>query len=126
MAVSFTPAIKGIDIVAYLVKDVDRAKAFYRDTLGMPVSLDYGPQGAEFTLGDGATFGLWDPGEGGFQPSSGVMFAVDDVRTAVDQLKQAGVEFEADGAVHEFPACFMAMAKDTEGNGFILHQRKSA
>ena len=125
MTVTYKPAIKGIDIVAYLVKDVDRAKTFYRDTLGLPLTLDYGPQGAEFTLGDGATFGIWDPGEGGFTPSGGVMFAVDDVKSAVDYLTQAGVVFDSGGAVHEFPVCSMAMAKDSEGNGFILHQRKN-
>lgn len=52
-------AIKGIDITAYLVKDVDRALRFYRDTMGLKVTQEYGGQGAEFTLADGATFGIY-------------------------------------------------------------------
>ncbi len=119
-----SPAITGIDITVYLVEDVERAKSFYRDTLGLPMGTDYGPQGAEFELSDGMTFGIWK-GDGPFRPSDGsVMFAVSDIKAAVEYYKARGVTIDDDGAVHEFPVCFMAMAKDSEGNGFILHQRK--
>jgi hypothetical protein len=32
---------------------------------------------------------------------------------------------EDDGAIEESPVRFMAFGTDTEGNNFILHQRKS-
>ena len=115
-------AITGIDITTYLVKDVPRAIAFYRDTLGLPVTLEYGGQGAEFTLADGVTFGLWKMEDGSWRPSGGVMFAVGDLPAAVKLYKERGVKFEE--GVHESPGCFMAFGEDSEGNSFILHQRK--
>ena len=124
MPVANSTSIKGIDIVTYLAQDADRAKAFYRDLLGLPVSTDYGPQGAEFELADGATFGIWKMTDGSFRPSGGIMFAVDDLKAAVAGYKSRGVSFEDDGAIEETPACFMAFATDPEGNTFILHQRK--
>jgi predicted enzyme related to lactoylglutathione lyase len=124
MPVLDSTAIRGIDIVTYLAQDGERAKAFYRDTLGLALTTDYGPLGAEFDLNDGSTFGVWQMDDGPFRPSGGVMFAVDDVRAAVERYKAAGVTFEADGDVEETPVCFMAFGTDTEGNTFILHRRK--
>jgi predicted enzyme related to lactoylglutathione lyase len=42
----------------------------------------------------------------------------------VAELRGRGVAFQADGEIEETPVCFMAFATDSEGNGFILHQRK--
>jgi predicted enzyme related to lactoylglutathione lyase len=122
MSVTNATIIKGIDITVYSAQNGERAKTFYRDVLGLPVTVDYGPQGAEFTLGDGTTFGVWQMDGGTFAPTSGVMFAVDDIRAAVEVLRTRGVPFA--GEIDETPACFMAFAKDTEGNSFIVHQRK--
>ncbi len=124
MTVANAHAIKGIDIVTYLAQDAPRAVAFYRDVLGLPISREYGDQGAEFELPDGASFGVWKMDDGTFTPSSGVMFAVDDLREAVPAFRARGVTFEMDGAIDDTPVCLMAFAKDTEGNGFVLHQRK--
>jgi predicted enzyme related to lactoylglutathione lyase len=88
------------------------------------ISSDYGPQGAEFELKDGATFGVWKMSDGSFRPGGGIMFAVDDIKSAVGEFKGRGVSFEDDGAIEETPVCFMAFATDPEGNTFILHQRK--
>ena len=115
-------AIKGIDIHAYLVKDPARATAFYRDTLGLPVSTQM-EQGAEFELADGSTFGVWHMQDGSWHPSAGVMFAVDDLRTAAGHYKERGVKF-LDGPF-DTGSCFMAVCEDTEGNSFILHERKA-
>ncbi|MGD0473189.1 MAG: VOC family protein [Candidatus Velthaea sp.] len=124
MSAAGLTVIKGIDIVTYLAQDADRAKAFYRDTLGLRVTTDYGSQGAEFELTDGTTFGVWKMTDGSFEPTRGIMFAVDDLASAVAEFKKRGVAFEDDGAIEETPACFMAFAGDPEGNTFILHQRK--
>ncbi len=127
MAVASKTAIRGIDITTYLVKDVERAKAFYRDTLGMKVTMDYEGPGAEFTFGDGTTFGIWKMSDGSWHPSGGVMFGVEDINAAVDYYKSRGVKFEDEGgkAVSENPVCYMAFAEDSEGNNFMLHQHKS-
>jgi predicted enzyme related to lactoylglutathione lyase len=124
MAVADATAIEGIDIVTYLVQDGERAKAFYRDKLGLAMTKDYGAQGGEFELSDGTAFGLWKMRDGSFRPSSGVMFAVDDIKAAVKRYAARGVAFEDGGAIEETPVCFMAFATDSEGNEFSLHQRK--
>jgi predicted enzyme related to lactoylglutathione lyase len=121
MATTTKTQIKGIDLTGYLVKDPKAAIAFYRDVLGLePTAVDDEGRGAEFTLADGTTFGVWkEPGAavGGF-----VMFTVDDAKAAVAELRGRGLQIsDAD----ETPVCFMAFAKDPEDNAIIIHQRKA-
>lgn len=118
-------AVTGMDVSGYMVKDAKRAMAFYRDVLGLEPSLVY-PQdaGAEYEFGDGTTFSLW--GGGGrvmpFQPSNGILFAVDDLPAAVSAIKARGVAIDGEW---ETPVCTMAMIHDTEGNIVVLHKRKT-
>ncbi|HZY96989.1 MAG TPA: VOC family protein [Candidatus Cybelea sp.] len=113
-------AITGIDLAAYLVKDPDRAIAFYRDVLGMaPTAVDDQGRGAEFTLPDGSTFGVWKPDDGG--TGGAIMFAVDDARAAVEHYRGRGLQLSD---VMESPVCHMAFGTDPEGNAIIIHQRK--
>jgi predicted enzyme related to lactoylglutathione lyase len=107
-----------------MVKDAARAIAFYRDVLGLePVTVYPDGRGAEYELADGTTFGLW--GGGGFvipfQPSNGILFAVDDFDAAVAALEARKIPILMQ---HETPVCFMAMISDTEGNSVTLHKRK--
>ena len=117
--------IRGMDLSGYMCKDAPRAIAFYRDLLGLePSSIYPDDRGAEFDLPDGTTFGLW--GGGGkvmpFQPSNGILFAVDDLALAVAALGARGIAVTYQT---ETPACFLAMFGDSEGNTVTVHQRKS-
>ena len=49
------------------------------------------------------------------------MFAVPDIQQAVEYYRGRGVEIEGP---EESPVCHMAFGEDSEGNNFILHQRK--
>lgn len=115
--------IKGIDLAGYMVKDAPRAIAFYRDVLGLePVTVYPENRGAEYELPDGSPFGLW--GGGGafpFQPSNGILFAVDDLDACTANLEARGIPVVTQ---LETPNCRMAMILDTEGNSIFLHQRK--
>lgn len=118
--------ITGLDLSGYMVKDAARAIAFYRDVLGLePVKVYPENRGAEYEFADGTTFGLW--GGGGavmpFQPSNGILFAVDDFDAAVAAVKARGIPVHME---HETPFCFMAMLSDTEGNLVTLHKRKAS
>lgn len=112
--------VTGTDIAGFLVRDPDAMIAFYRDKLGMqPTEVDDQGRGAEFTLADGSTFGVWktESGDtGGF-----TMLAVDDINAAREAMIARGVQFSP---VDESPVCHMAFAKDPEGNAVIIHQRK--
>ena len=112
--------IKGIDISAYLVRDPQAQIAFYRDVLGMkPTEIDDQGRGAEFTLADGSTFGVWRPEEGG--SGGAIMFAVDDAKAAVEAYRTRGLRLSD---IMESPVCFMSFGQDPEGNSIIIHQRK--
>jgi predicted enzyme related to lactoylglutathione lyase len=115
-----TGPITGVDIVAYFTNDPEQSIAFYRDVLGMtPTEIDEHGRGAEFTLSDGSTFGVWRPDE----PASGaaVMFAVGDIHDALPRLRERGAQLSE---AEETPACFMAFGRDPDGNTIIIHQRK--
>lgn len=113
--------IKGIDISAYLVRDAQAQIAFYRDVLGMtPTEIDDQGRGAEFTLADGSTFGVWKPEDG--ETGGAIMFAVDDAKKAVEHYRSRGLELSD---IMESPVCFMSFGQDPEGNSIIIHQRKA-
>lgn len=115
-----TNLITGVDIFAAFTSDPQTSIAFYRDVLGItPTAIDDKARGAEFTLSDGSTFGVWQPE----QPATGacVMFAVRDIHSAVQLLRQNGAQLSEP---EETPACFMAFCKDPDGNTVIIHQRK--
>ncbi|MGZ3497284.1 MAG: VOC family protein [Vulcanimicrobiaceae bacterium] len=115
-------AITGIDLMAYLVSDPARSIAFYRDVLGMtPTAVDDQGRGAEFTLADGMTFGVWRPDEGEKTSGGTVMFAVDDVHAAIARFRERGLKVSDP---MESPVCFMAFGDDPDGNPIIIHQRK--
>ena len=116
--------LRGIDLSGYMCVDAARAIAFYRDVFGLEPSLLYPDnRGAEFELPDGTTFGLW--GGGGnvmpFQPSNGILFAVDDLQAALANLAGRGIPVRYQT---ETPLCTLAMIADSEGNTVTLHQRK--
>ena len=115
--------IVGIDIMEYHARDPQRLVAFYRDVLGLqPTDVDGQGRGAEFTLADGTTFGVWKPDESDAFSTARVMFAVPDIAAAV-------AEFRSRGATLSDPLqssmCHMSFGQDPEGNQFVLHQRKN-
>ena len=115
-------ALRGIDIHTYLVKEPARAIAFWRDTMGLVPTWEM-EDGAEFGLPDGSTFGLWKMDDGSWVAGNGIMFAVDDVASTAAALRAKGARVAEH--IEETPVCFMGFAEDSEGNRFILHQRKT-
>ena len=112
--------IIGLDISVYHTMDPKRSIAFYRDVLGLqPTEVDE-DQGAEFTLADGSTFGVWKPDE---DASGGiVMFAVPDIKAAVAEFRARGLALSDP---FETGVCHMSFGKDPDGNAFVIHQRKN-
>jgi predicted enzyme related to lactoylglutathione lyase len=114
--------ITGIDFFDYPTRDAARAIAFYRDILGMTPSMtDEQGRGAEFTLPDGSTFGVWNYDEGVKTSGGMAMFAVGDIDAAVALFRERGAVL-SDPV--ETEVCFMSFGEDPDGNGIIIHHRK--
>lgn len=113
--------INGVDLFGFTVRDKAKTVAFYSDVLGLKATGE-DERGAEFTFPDGTTFGIWQPEEGAYPLGGGIMFAVDDAKKAVEQLRGRGAKLSD---VMEGPVCFMSFGSDPEGNNFVIHQRKN-
>ena len=114
--------IERTDFYSVPVQDMERAKTFYRDTLGMH-SPDWDAAWPEIETGNVSLY-LIDPTALGvaFVPHTAhVALRVADVAEARGDLEAKGVEF--DGEIRDSDVCFMAFLKDSEGNQLMLHHR---
>jgi catechol 2,3-dioxygenase-like lactoylglutathione lyase family enzyme len=113
-------AIEGVDLIGAVVPDIKRSIAYYRDTLGLVPTSPIDGDGAEFTMNDGITYGLWQPGEP-TPPHYSVMFRVADAGKAIAEMRTRGGDF----LDVESPVCYMGIGHDPDGNSVIVHQRKA-
>lgn len=108
----------------YPVENIDRARTFYEQTLGLVLSkTSAGGQWLEYDLPGGGCFAITTLAKG-VKPSSNaggsIAFEVEDLDTLVEQLKSKGVQFKLD--IFSSPVCRMAVITDSEGNALTLHQ----
>jgi predicted enzyme related to lactoylglutathione lyase len=117
---------KAVDFVSFIVTDMDRSQAFYRDVLGLDVEVARGEPGTrasgymELDAG-GVAIGLVAMPQ--THPNAVVAFAVDSVSHAVEELRGKGVPIAMETI--ETPVCWMAVVEDPDGNKILLHQRKN-
>jgi predicted enzyme related to lactoylglutathione lyase len=113
--------ITGTDFVGVPTQDMERAIAFYKDTLGLRQDEH---REAEFWAGT-TCYSLWKPEWAGmeFAPSTTCFIAlhVDDVAAARTELETKGVDFTADTL--DTKVCHMAFFTDPDGNSLMLHNR---
>ncbi|MCI0350560.1 MAG: VOC family protein [Acidobacteriales bacterium] len=111
-------SLSQIGQIALNVKDVKRATAFYRDTLGMRFLFE--SRGLAFFDCGGVRLMLGLPEKPEFDhPSSVLYYRVPEIQAAYTSLKSRGVTFE--GAPHliaKLPdhELWMAFFRDSEGN----------
>jgi predicted enzyme related to lactoylglutathione lyase len=114
--------VERTDFVSVPVEDMERAKRFYSETLGIrSPNLDAGFP--EFETGNVSLY-LVDPTAigGQFSPhTSHIALRVPDVAEARAQLEAKGVVFE--GEIRDTGVCHMAFFRDSEGNALMLHRR---
>ena len=112
---------------AMVVKDVPRAVAFYRDTLGMKFLFQAPPALAFFDCG-GIRLMLTVPEEKEFDhPGSILYFKVDDIDAVYADLTAKGVDFrDAPHLIVKMPdhELWMAFFRDGEGNTLALMHEK--
>jgi catechol 2,3-dioxygenase-like lactoylglutathione lyase family enzyme len=102
---------------------VERARAFYRDVLGLPVDANNDLEMAAPNV----TFAFWNPesqGEEFVANKAGFALRVADVAAARAELERKGVEFL--GETYDSGVCHMAFALDPDGNTVIIHRRYKA
>jgi len=117
--------VTGVDFVSMPTRDLDRACAFYGETLGLPRSV-YRPERnfAEFETGT-VTISVVNPermGIGEFKANANhLALQVDDVPAARATLEERGVTFLGD--IFDSGVCHMAFLHDPDGNALMLHHR---
>ena len=115
-------SVERADFVSVPVQDMERAKRFYSETLGIhSPNLDEG--WPEFQTGNVSLY-LVDPTRFGqeFKPHvAHIALRVPDVAAERAKLEEAGVEFQ--GEIFDTGVCHMAFFSDSEGNALMLHRR---
>ena len=75
------------------VKDLDRAREFYEETLGLKTEEEWGDEGVTLKSGD-TTINVYRSEFAGTNKATALNFDVDDIDKEVSELKEKGVFFE--------------------------------
>lgn len=119
--------IRKVAFIGHPTRDLDRAKRFYGEVLGLRHSIDYAGRWAEFTTPEGKTIALdtFTP-EAVETPSPYLALESDDIEGDMARLKEAGAhvvrEVWANEDEDNREICRMAVVLDPEGNPIMLHQ----
>lgn len=108
------------------VSDMDRAVAFYTETLGLRLTFRAGDHWAGVDAGDGLHLGLHPAGERTASPGTNgavtVGFGVDEpIEDVVSMLQERGVTFQ--GPVEDEGQLKLAFFTDQDGNPLYLAER---
>ena len=109
--------------IEILVRDVERATAFYRDVLGLPHLFSAPPGLSFFRCGEVRVMLARPEGGERVAPSSILYYAVDDLRAAHGDLVERGAEMVHEPhVIHrtETMELWMSFFRDGEGNVFGL------
>jgi len=116
--------VERTDFVSVPVTDLERSTAWYRDTLGLEQSVDYGKiPGGEVETGN-LTLQVVDAAAIGreFEPNTHpIALHVEDVEATRAELESKGVKFLADTL--DSGVCHMAFFADPAGNNLMIHNR---
>jgi catechol 2,3-dioxygenase-like lactoylglutathione lyase family enzyme len=111
------------DFISVPVTDMERAKEFYGETLGLEQVSDRGFP--EYQLGENISVYLLNMEGIGRQftgpHTAHIAIRVPDVAETRRELEARGVEFEGDTL--DTSVCHMAFFRDPDGNALMLHRR---
>ena len=116
--------VSGTDFICVPVTDIDGARKFYGEVLGLEFGKQWGNMpGVEYETGN-LTIAVMQSDAFGqeFSPHTHpIALHVDDVEAARSELEGQGIEFVADTI--DSGVCHMAVFTDPFGNGLMLHHR---
>jgi predicted enzyme related to lactoylglutathione lyase len=113
--------LEGVAVVWMPVQDIERAKGFYKDTLGLPITNEDGDW-AEVDA-NGLTIGLngREPSGAGVEGGPVVTFQPEaSLQATIEDLQGQGVEVPA--GISDHPWGRVATFKDSEGNDIQLYE----
>jgi catechol 2,3-dioxygenase-like lactoylglutathione lyase family enzyme len=113
--------ITRLDFIGVPSRDPERARSFYRDTLGLRPD-----EHAAYEQWAGETcFAIWEPERLGFpfvaQKGNPWPLGCEDVAATRAELEAKGVQFS--GETLDSGVCHMAFFSDPDGNDLMLHHR---
>ena len=119
--------ITEIAFVGYPVTDIDRAREFYEQVLGLKtgqmaheIDGEPGKFWIEYEIGEGtfAISNMWEPDS---KSGPSIAFEVEDFDAAIARLKETGSNIVAERI--DSPVCKFALITDPDGNGITIHKR---
>lgn len=119
--------LKKVAFTMYPIRDVDRARDFYENKLGLKIG-SHGNQGdkhwIEYDLPGGGCIALTNfiPDEPSAKAGGTIALEVADLDALIADLKSKEIVFTSD--IIPSPVCRMAVCLDSEGNSILLHQLK--
>ena len=109
------------------VSDIDGARTFYTDTLGLTVAMEPAPGVIFFNAGEGSMLQVYQRPDHTPAGATVASFKVDDISTAVSGLEGKGARFEdydlpgfKTGPDHILEGAKLAWLTDPEGNIIAL------
>jgi len=120
---------KGAATPMIAVKDLDRARRFYEETLGLPTKESMGGEVLEVTSGD-TLINVYRSEFAGTNKATALTFDVDDIESEVSELKGKGIFFEhydmpgmeKQGDIYVAEGVKTAWFKDPDGNILSLFE----
>jgi catechol 2,3-dioxygenase-like lactoylglutathione lyase family enzyme len=119
--------VERTDFISVPVTDMERAKRFYGETLGLP-EIEHPEQGfPEYQLGVNVSLYLLQLESlgGSFKGphTASIALRVPDVHEAQKELEAKGVVFDFGESPFDTGVCHMALFRDPDGNHLMLHRR---
>jgi len=119
--------VERTDFVSVPVTDMERAKVFYGEVLGLP-EIEHPEQGfPEYQLGENVSLYLLQMEGIGREftapHTASLALRVPDVAAAQQELEGKGVAFDFGAEPFDTGVCHMALFKDPDGNQLMLHRR---
>ncbi len=115
-----------LSYVNVTVSDVDRAVAFFRDTVGLPLNFADADFGYASFASAGASFAVVQAPEGEeVGRHTGIGFTVEDLDTAHASLVEKGVVFTRPPTREPWGG-YMAIFADPDGNTYYLDEAAAA
>ncbi len=126
-----TDVVTGLHAVTIHIRDIQKARAFYRDVMGLKeIQFNEKANRAVFAIPGTSTIlsmHIMGPGEEGREPGtvSGVVFSHPDPAAACEEVKRRGGSVTLEPTLVELPGAKFVRAAiaDPDGNEFLISSR---